>query len=198
MLAYLIVNWLWKTLGLSWSTSSKKRSNGTMLTTQGQDPHQVLACGAQRECACRLAPSQRSTRRPRMEGINDLIQQQGTPPAGTHLLRLDGDYLKCSRRKAHILARANEASFNEIAGGLCQSGPLDPGMWETPPMSRSARDNWQSEPDAWSKAALRKGARAPQRNYVRPAPSQGRQIFGRCSAERIVCAETRVQNYRTG
>ena len=94
---------------------------------------------------CTHAGPVKKGKKTRFEIIHDLIESQGEPRAGTHHLRLEKAYLRCTLCRGYVLARAGEESFNRFLGEVCHHGPLEAHLWHGHHSHRMTRTGAQIE-----------------------------------------------------
>ena len=82
---------------------------------------------------CPQAAPKAEPKKTRFEVIHDLLDSQGEVPPGTHHLRLEKAYLRCTRCRSYVLARAGEEIFTRFIGEFCHHGPLASNLWHGHP-----------------------------------------------------------------
>ena len=80
-----------------------------------------------------------SSKKTRFEVIHDLLEAQGEVQPGSHHLKLDKAYLRCTLCNNYVLAKAGEEIFHRFLGEVCHHGPLDPSLWQGHPTHEMTR-----------------------------------------------------------
>ena len=116
---------------------STDRESNVAAAGRAKSMIKELREGLTSPCA-QAAPTQ-AHKKTRFEVIHDLLESQGEAKPGTHHLRLEKAYLRCTLCRSYVLARAGEDIFNRFLGEVCHHGPLASDLWQGHPTHQMLR-----------------------------------------------------------